>query len=287
MMPTAKPQSRGSSRRTRWWFASGNSWPNAAAGAGTASDLLRAATALAGDDVSKKSAGWPINPGALAGRLRRAQTFLRVLGIEISFTREGRAGTRTIRIAGEIPYDLLRFQSVLANSSPDKRSGAAQCDCSSLGSAGQLEIRGSVSISSGLRTGHWSIHTHRCRANSAAWIQISFRAAGFAGPPDGIIVLAGAGDAGIDAVSALSRDYPTARLTFSGFSATALKRFARLGGDPARVYVESRPRTTSEDALYSAALLKPKPGERWLLVTLASHMPRAVGCFRVAVSGTI
>jgi len=46
--------------------------------------------------------------------------------------------------------------------------------------------------------------------------------------------------------------------------------------------VESRPRTTSEDALYSAALLKPKPGEKWLLVTLARHMPRAVGCFRVA-----
>jgi uncharacterized SAM-binding protein YcdF (DUF218 family) len=46
--------------------------------------------------------------------------------------------------------------------------------------------------------------------------------------------------------------------------------------------VESRPRTTFEDALYSAALLKPKPGERWLLVTVASHMPRAVGCFRVA-----
>ena len=87
---------------------------------------------------------------------------------------------------------------------------------------------------------------------------------------------------GLIRVSALSRDYPTARLTFSGFSATALKRFARLGGDPARVYVESRPRTTSEDALYSAALLKPKPGERWLLVTLALHMPRAVGCFRVA-----
>ena len=101
-------------------------------------------------------------------------------------------------------------------------------------------------------------------------------------PPDGIIVLAGAGNAGIDAVSALSRDYPKARLIFSGFSATALKRFARLGGDPARVYVESRPRTTSEDALYSAALLKPRPGERWLLVTLASHIPRAVGCFRVA-----
>jgi uncharacterized SAM-binding protein YcdF (DUF218 family) len=101
-------------------------------------------------------------------------------------------------------------------------------------------------------------------------------------PPDGIIVLGGSNYAGIDAVPALSRDYPEARIIFSGFSATALDRFARLGGDPARVYVESRPRTTSEDALYSAALLKPKPGERWLLVTLASHMPRAVGCFRVA-----
>src|SRR5262249_20809443 len=82
---------------------------------------------------------------------------------------------------------------------------------------------------------------------------------------------------------ALSRNYPEARIIFSGFSARpALKRFARVGGDPARVYVESRPRTTFEDALYSAALLKPKPGERWLLVTSALHMPRAVGCFRVA-----
>jgi hypothetical protein len=62
--------------------------------AGTASDLLRAATGLAGTKVSN----WPQNPAALAGRLRRAQTFLRMLGIEISFTREGRAGTRTIRI---------------------------------------------------------------------------------------------------------------------------------------------------------------------------------------------
>ena len=101
-------------------------------------------------------------------------------------------------------------------------------------------------------------------------------------PPDGIIVLAGGGITGLDEVPALSRDYPKARLTFSGFSASALKRFALLGGDPARVYMETRPRTTSEDALYSAASLKPKPNERWLLVTSALHMPRAVGCFRTA-----
>jgi uncharacterized SAM-binding protein YcdF (DUF218 family) len=59
--------------------------------------------------------------------------------------------------------------------------------------------------------------------------------------------------------------------------------FAQLGGDPARIIdIRPRPRTTSEDAFYAAALLKPKPSERWVLVTSAPHMPRAVGCFRVA-----
>src|SRR5262249_44810351 len=74
-------------------MAERNSW------AGTASDLLRAATGLARVDIWKQSVGWPKNPGALAGQLRRAQTFLRMLGIEISFNREGRAGTRMIRIS--------------------------------------------------------------------------------------------------------------------------------------------------------------------------------------------
>ena len=40
--------------------------------------------------------GWPENARALAGHLRRAQTFLRALGIEIAFSREGRAGNRII-----------------------------------------------------------------------------------------------------------------------------------------------------------------------------------------------
>jgi hypothetical protein len=41
---------------------------------------------------------WPRTPRALAGRLRRAQTSLRALGIEIAFQREGRGGSRMIRI---------------------------------------------------------------------------------------------------------------------------------------------------------------------------------------------
>jgi hypothetical protein len=58
---------------------------------GTASDFL-----LMSADAA--STGWPKNPRALAGRLRRAQTFLRALGIEIRFSRDGRSGIRLIRI---------------------------------------------------------------------------------------------------------------------------------------------------------------------------------------------
>ena len=64
---------------------------------GTASDLLGALAEVAGERVSK-SKTWPDGPRALAGRLRRAATFLRKIGIEIGFGREGRARTRTINI---------------------------------------------------------------------------------------------------------------------------------------------------------------------------------------------
>ena len=107
-------------------------------------------------------------------------------------------------------------------------------------------------------------------------------------PPDGIILLGGGGPVEIKAVSALSKDYPNARLIFTGFNATnpvdeyKLKLFNQLGGDPARIYMDTRARTTSEDALYAADVLKPKLSGRWLLITAARHMPRAVGCFRVA-----
>jgi uncharacterized SAM-binding protein YcdF (DUF218 family) len=104
-------------------------------------------------------------------------------------------------------------------------------------------------------------------------------------PPDGIIMLPGGADDGIAAVSKLGQDYPKARLTFCGFRAAdknLIERLVDLGADPARINMQSQSRTTSEDAFYSAAQLKPKPSERWLLVTAAMHMPRAVGCFRVA-----
>ncbi|MBF9021226.1 hypothetical protein HKCCA1065_09940 [Rhodobacterales bacterium HKCCA1065] len=64
---------------------------------GTASDLLGALGEVAGERIAK-SKTWPDSPRALSGRLRRAATFLRKIGIEVSFEREGRARTRIIRI---------------------------------------------------------------------------------------------------------------------------------------------------------------------------------------------
>jgi hypothetical protein len=70
---------------------------------GNASDLLRVAAHHPRDDAFLTGAGWPKSPRALAGRLRRAQTPLRALGIEVTFGREGRAGTRIIRMSASRP----------------------------------------------------------------------------------------------------------------------------------------------------------------------------------------
>jgi hypothetical protein len=81
---------------------------------GSASDLLRAYADRAGDDVSRRSAGWPRNPRALAGKLRRMQTFLRTVGIEIAFSREGRAGTRTIHMSAALDNSLRNTVSTVS-----------------------------------------------------------------------------------------------------------------------------------------------------------------------------
>jgi hypothetical protein len=73
-------------------MAERNSWM------GSAAELWRADPHRSSHDLSNERTGWPKNPRALAGRLRRAQPFLRVLGIHVSFAREGRAGSRVIRI---------------------------------------------------------------------------------------------------------------------------------------------------------------------------------------------
>ena len=64
---------------------------------GNASDLLGALGEVVGERAVKTKT-WPDSPRALSGRLRRAATFLRKIGIEVVFKREGRARARIIDI---------------------------------------------------------------------------------------------------------------------------------------------------------------------------------------------
>ncbi len=91
----------------------------------------------------------------------------------------------------------------------------------------------------------------------------------------------------------LARRYPDARIVFSGGSPAlffseapeaefAVRLLQSLGVPRERVLVEERSRNTVENAVFSKLIAQPKPGERWLLVTSAYHMPRSVGVFRAA-----
>ncbi len=89
----------------------------------------------------------------------------------------------------------------------------------------------------------------------------------------------------------LARKYPNARFLFSGGSpfvtetlhteAEAAKRYYVEQGLPAdRLTLEDKSRNTWENAVYTREIVDPKPEQRWLLVTSAAHMPRAMGIFR-------
>ncbi|UDQ89158.1 YdcF family protein [Xanthobacter autotrophicus] len=109
----------------------------------------------------------------------------------------------------------------------------------------------------------------------------------------GVPAFANAGERAI-AFGALARKHPEARLAFIGGSgqlfSDGVASEARmmqmtlpdLGIAPDRVEYEVNSRNTAENAEFAKEMLKPSPGERWLLVTSAFHMPRAVGCFRKA-----
>ncbi|MDB5416513.1 MAG: YdcF family protein [Rubritepida sp.] len=108
----------------------------------------------------------------------------------------------------------------------------------------------------------------------------------------GIVSLNGAAERMTEAV-ALSRRFPEARIVFSGGQGTVItgeeteadvarQLWASLGLEGPRVILESQSRNTWENATLSLIAARPQPGERWLLVTSASHMPRSVGSFRRA-----
>lgn len=128
-------------------------------------------------------------------------------------------------------------------------------------------------------------------------------------PPTGIIILGGAIDEAttsarggqvavrvaatrITEAVALARRYPQAKVIYTGGSpalfaaggadeaAVAAKLLTSLGLDPSRITLERESRNTWENAVLLKPMIAQNPGETWLLVTSAWHMPRSVGIFR-------
>jgi uncharacterized SAM-binding protein YcdF (DUF218 family) len=124
---------------------------------------------------------------------------------------------------------------------------------------------------------------------------------------DGILVLGGAVDPRISVAYgetvfngsiarvlgglALARKHPEAKLALVGgegdffpvgfAESRATLRFVGDEGVPAtRVITEERSRSTHENAVFAKELIRPGPGQNWVLVTSAFHMPRAVAAFR-------
>jgi uncharacterized SAM-binding protein YcdF (DUF218 family) len=117
---------------------------------------------------------------------------------------------------------------------------------------------------------------------------------------DGVVVLAGAERVRLSELHAqpqisaagdrlttflsLAHAHPAARLVHSGAFEAAVARELILGAGvaPSRVRFEDQARNTCDSGPATRELVDPQPGEHWLLVTSAFHMPRAVACFRAA-----
>ena len=124
---------------------------------------------------------------------------------------------------------------------------------------------------------------------------------------DGIIVLGGALNPHITvdrqqpsisgsverivAFADLAAKYPSAHTVFSGGSGSLTEQeykeanvvqpiLIKLGMNIEKTRFENLSRNTYENAVLSMELVSPKPDEVWVLITSASHMPRAVGVFR-------
>jgi hypothetical protein len=65
---------------------------------GTSLGLLSALRGIVDDEGTTRSKDWPNSPEGLSNPLRRAATFLRKAGVEVSFRREGKQRTRMITI---------------------------------------------------------------------------------------------------------------------------------------------------------------------------------------------
>jgi uncharacterized SAM-binding protein YcdF (DUF218 family) len=132
-------------------------------------------------------------------------------------------------------------------------------------------------------------------------------------PPTGFIILGGAEDRLVGTArnvpalneaaerlveaAILARRFPEAKIAFSGGDAGVLYKTGSeaegaesllnaLGVPRDRLILEAKSRDTYENAVFLKKELAKRgelgPGKRWLLVTSAYHMPRAIGAFRQA-----
>jgi uncharacterized SAM-binding protein YcdF (DUF218 family) len=128
-------------------------------------------------------------------------------------------------------------------------------------------------------------------------------------PVTGIIVLGGAEDGWVSSgrgglavneaaeriteTVRLALAYPQAKVAITGGVARLLHEdkegssavaafFQDVGVSKDRLIVETQSRNTYENATRMLPLIDAKPGETWLIVTSAFHMPRSVGVFRKA-----
>lgn len=131
---------------------------------------------------------------------------------------------------------------------------------------------------------------------------------------DGIVVLGGGFEGAINLVrggyelnasgdrmvetAVLARRFPEARIVVSGGTGelildgegdatTAPRLLNALGVSADRLILENKSRNTYENAVFTREMVAPKPGETWLLVTSAFHMPRAKALFDKAGFATV
>jgi uncharacterized SAM-binding protein YcdF (DUF218 family) len=102
----------------------------------------------------------------------------------------------------------------------------------------------------------------------------------------GLVVLGGQ-PARLQEALRLMGDHPHLRLVVSGPNDGEMRLVSNAGETiRARTRIETTSLTTWKNtcgnAVFSTQMIAPARGERWLLVTSALHMPRAIGAFRKA-----
>lgn len=95
----------------------------------------------------------------------------------------------------------------------------------------------------------------------------------------GIVVLGGA-PGRIEAAAELAARFQRVPVIVSGAGKSEQAAVIAKAALADRAVMDRWPKNTFENALFSKELAKARPGERWILVTSAVHMPRAIGAFR-------